>query len=164
MPSTTSAPAATIEPEPITRAVQQDRAHADQAPVLDRAAVDHRGMPDRHVVADGRRVRVLHDVHDRAVLDVRSAADADLVHVAADDDRHPDAALFADLHVADDLGAVVDEGGRVDARHAPAVGPKHSGRIIPGRQGRQGGGQEVEARSLALHLPALPALPALCLV
>ena len=36
--------------------------------------------------------------------------------------HHPDAALLADLDVADDLGAVVDEGGGMDA-----------GQDVPGR-------------------------------
>ena len=72
-----------------------------------------------------------HDVDDGAVLDVRAAADANPVHVAADDDRHPDAALLADLDVADDLRAVVDERGRVDARKRVAERPEHQ-RIIAG--------------------------------
>ena len=69
-----------------------------------------------------RRMRVRHHVDDRPVLDVGARADADPVHVAADDDVHPDAALRADLDVADDLGAVVDEGGRMDAGHVSPVG------------------------------------------
>ncbi len=63
-------------------------------------------------------------------------ADPDPVHVAADDGAHPDAALFADFDVADHLGAVVDEGGGVDARGRPAEGAKHcvdySGTVIGG--------------------------------
>ena len=78
-------------------------------------------MPDRHVVADGRRVRPAHDVDDGAVLDVAAAADADPVHVAADHDVHPDAARLADLDVADDLRAVVHVRGRVHSRQAPLV-------------------------------------------
>ena len=38
------------------------------------------------------------------------------VHVAADDRVHPDAAFLADDDVADDLGAVVDEGRGRDGR------------------------------------------------
>ena len=56
---------------------------------------------------------------------LRAAADADPVHVAADDDVHPDAALLADLDVADDLGAVVHERRRVHDRKAPLIAPKH---------------------------------------
>jgi len=71
--------------------------------------VDDGGVPNRHVIADRRRMRVLHDMNDRSVLHIGPAADTDAVHVTANDDHHPDAALFADLDVADDLGAVVDE-------------------------------------------------------
>ena len=47
------------------------------------------------------------------------------VDVAADDGAHPDAALLADLDVADDLGAGVDESGGIDAGELSAVGTKH---------------------------------------
>ena len=73
MPSVSSVPAATIDLRADVRAVQQNRAHADQALILDRAPVDDRAVADRHVVADDRRVRLLHDVHDGAVLHVASA-------------------------------------------------------------------------------------------
>src|SRR5581483_3180590 len=75
------------------RAVQQNRADADEALRFDRAAVDHRGMADRHGVADVRLVRAEHRVDDGAVLDVRPAADPDDVHVAAHHRAHPHAAL-----------------------------------------------------------------------
>src|SRR5207248_2546414 len=64
-------------------------------------------------------------VHDGAVLDVRAAADPDHIHVAADDGAHPDTALLADLHVADDLRAFVDERGGMDPGRGPPVRPKH---------------------------------------
>ena len=67
-------------------------------------------------------MRVLHHVHDGPVLDVGTAADPDPVHVAADDDAHPDTAFLADFNVPDDLCAVVDEGGWVDPGHLPPVG------------------------------------------
>lgn len=88
--------------------------------------MNHRGIPDGDFVADSRCVRFPHDVNDGAVLDVRAAADANPVHVAANDDAHPDAALVANLNVANDLRAVVDIGSRMDAGQPPAVGPKHS--------------------------------------
>src|SRR5689334_5318523 len=70
-------------------------------------------------------MRAVHHVHDRAVLDIRALSDPDPVHVAAKDGAHPDAALFAHLDVADDLRRFVDEGGRVDAGHGPAVRAEH---------------------------------------
>ena len=132
-----SVPAATIEPDADVRAVQQNRAHADEALILDRAAVDDRAVPDRHVVADRRRVRAVHDVHDRAVLDVRPPADADSVHVASDDGAHPDAALLADLDVANHLCAGVDESRRMNARKLTAIRPKHWMIILAGHPTRR---------------------------
>ncbi len=82
------------------------------------------------------RMRVVHHVDDRAVLHVRSLADADAVHVAANDDVHPDAALGADLDVADDLRARVDvrrrdrrpaAGRGTDEASCDHIGPKAHG-------------------------------------
>ena len=64
-----------------------------------------RPVPDRDVIANRGRMRVVHHVDDRAVLHVGPPPDANAVHVAADDDVHPDAAFGADLDVADDLRA-----------------------------------------------------------
>src|SRR5690349_6092549 len=93
------APAATIDCAP-TRAVQKDRTHPDQALVVDRAAVDHGAMSDRHVVANRRRVRPIHHVDHNRVLDIGAPADTDAVYVAAHDGTHPDAALLSDFDVA----------------------------------------------------------------
>ena len=54
------------------------------------------------------------------------ATDPDDIDVAPDDHVHPDAAFVANLDVADDLGTVVDVGGRVNARQPTAVGTEHS--------------------------------------
>ena len=89
------------------------------------------------------------------------AADADAVHVAADDDAHPDAALFADLDVADDLGAVVDEGGGMDAGKPPRYGRSirwnYSGQV--GQVGRVGGSGRIGRPDLCPARPACPACP-----
>src|SRR4030095_908123 len=87
--------------------------------------------------SDRGRVRPGHPMHDRAVLDVGAPADADPMHVAAQDHRHPDTALFPDFDVADDLSAVVDEGGGVDPGYGSAVRAEHYG-IITGSLGSQG--------------------------
>src|SRR6202040_3603886 len=113
------------------RAVQQNRSDADQAPILDRAPVQDGGVPDRDAVANRRGMRSVHHVDHGAVLDVRAAADANPVHIAPDDDRHPHTALLADLDVTDHLRTVVDERGRVDARKRVAKPPEHQ-RIIAG--------------------------------
>jgi hypothetical protein len=49
-----------------------------------------------------------------------------VVHVAANDDVHPDRRLGADDHVADDLRALVDVGARIDDRREITKSPNHS--------------------------------------
>ena len=92
-------------------AVQDDRAHADQAAAGDVAAVQRDAVTDGDVVAEDQRIFVAHYVEDRAVLDIGAGADADVVHVAANDGAGPDAGVFADDYVADDDGGGVDVGG-----------------------------------------------------
>src|SRR5439155_2440692 len=91
--------------------------------------MQHRRMAYRHLVADARRVRVPHHVNHGAVLDIGPIADADHVHVAADDHVHPDAALFANFHVADDLCALIDVGGRMNLRTDGAELTQHAGKL-----------------------------------
>jgi hypothetical protein len=50
-------------------------------------------------------------VEDAVVLNVGIVADADLVNVAAEDGVHPDAGVFAEDDVADELGGFVDIAG-----------------------------------------------------
>jgi hypothetical protein len=57
--------------------------------------------------------RVVHEIHETVAvvqlhLNVGIVADADLVNVAAEDGVHPDAGVFAEDDVADELGGVVD--------------------------------------------------------
>jgi hypothetical protein len=66
-------------------------------------------------------------VDDGAVLNIRAAANSNAVDIAANDDGHPNAALLAHLDVADDLGAVVDVSGWMDARQSSAMGTEHVG-------------------------------------
>ncbi len=50
------------------------------------------------------------DVNGGAVLDIRAFADADAVDIAANDTTEPDAAIGADMHVANDRRTGRDEG------------------------------------------------------
>ena len=61
---------------------------------------------------------------------LRSAPDSNAMHVAPNDNAHPHAAFFADLHLADDLSAVVDESSGVDVRRSSTVGSQHRAVII----------------------------------
>ena len=79
-------------------------------------------MADGDVVAEEERKFVAHDVEDAAVLNIGAGADADVVHVAADDGAGPDAGVGTDDDVADDDGGGVNVGGYGDFGPLAAVG------------------------------------------
>ncbi len=101
------------------RAIHDHGLHADQHAVVDSAAVQRGLVADGDVVADdeGKAVGVVAagvgDVEDAAVLHGNARADADAVHVAANDGIGPDRAILADDHVADNDGCGIDEYTRV---------------------------------------------------
>jgi hypothetical protein len=97
-------------PSPIVTAVEDHRAHANEAAVGDVAAVQGDAVADGDVVAEDQRIFVAHDVEDRAVLDIGARADANIVDVAPDHRAGPDTGVFADDHVADEDGGGVDVG------------------------------------------------------
>ena len=109
VPGVTSAPAPTRLPRPMRHAVEQDRAHPDQAEIFDGARVDDRGVTDRAVIADRRAGESRRHVDDRAVLDRRARADADRHDVAAQHGRVPDRRLVADHDVADHRAGLGEE-------------------------------------------------------
>jgi hypothetical protein len=85
--------------------------HPDQAIRLDRAAVQHYSVADRHVVVKNKGILILHDVTYRTVLNVCVAADADVMDITANDAVVPNAGVITDNNVSDDLRAL----GNVDA-------------------------------------------------
>src|SRR5205814_1521739 len=88
--------------------IEESRPHPDQAVGFDRAAVHHHSVPNGHIILENQRARILHDMPDRAVLNIRVLANADVVDIAPDDTVVPDARMVADFHVADNLSAVGD--------------------------------------------------------
>src|SRR6185436_12080202 len=82
-------------------------------------------VADGHAVAEDRRPAILGDVDGRVVLDVRAGADADALHVAADDGVEPEARVGPDDDVADHDGRSGDPGGGIHARAALAEGCDH---------------------------------------
>lgn len=87
--------------------------------------MQHGRVPDRHIVAEGRRTGAAHHVHDTPVLDVRASPDTDRVDVTPQHSVHPDTAVVADDDVTDALSALIDERRRCDARMDGPVRPKH---------------------------------------
>ena len=82
-------------------------------------------MADRDVIADVDSEFSFHAMEDAVVLNVGVVADAYLVDVAAEDGVHPDAGVFADDNVSDELGGVVDVGGVGDLGSDALVGSNH---------------------------------------
>jgi hypothetical protein len=64
-------------------------------------------------------------VEDTVVLNVGIVADADLVNIAAEDGVHPDAGVFAEDDVADQLGGVVDVASAGELGSDAFVGADH---------------------------------------
>ena len=58
-------------------------------------------MADCDVVAQNQRVLLFHYVQNRAVLDIRARTDSDIIDVASDDHKRPDASLVADHDITD---------------------------------------------------------------
>src|SRR6476661_8052018 len=100
------------------RAVENLRAHPDQAIVGYGAAVEDRLVSDGDAGADRQRKSGI-AVADRAVLEVAVLADQDRRVVGTDDGAEPDAGASAKLDVADEVGrwrrpgAVAEPRGRV---------------------------------------------------
>ena len=82
------------------------------------------------VVAEVDAVLFFHAVEDAVVLNIGVVADADLVDVAAEDGVHPDAGVFAEDDVADELGRVVDIASVGELGSNALVGADHGISIV----------------------------------
>src|SRR5438445_2353742 len=80
-------------------------------------------MADRDLVAQNQRVLVFHHVQNRAVLNIRARTDSDIIDVAPDDDKRPDASIVADHDVADDHRCGVNVSRTSDDGPLALVGP-----------------------------------------
>jgi hypothetical protein len=89
--------------------------------------VDGDVVADGHPVADDDGVAVALAVEDAAVLHIGAGADADGIHVAAQDGVHPDRRTLAEDHVAKDLRRDVDVATGSDLGRVPPIGSDHEG-------------------------------------
>ena len=88
--------------------IQDPRPHADNAHILDHAAVDGGIMADGDPVAHNDGIEVAMAVEHGAVLHVGAGADANRVDVAAQDGVHPHRGALAQDDVAEDLRGGID--------------------------------------------------------
>jgi hypothetical protein len=96
--------------------VEHGSMDAHEHAIVDGAAVDHGIVTDGHLIADDGWAVGVHDVDAGVVLHVASASDADVIHIATYGHIKPDTALFAENHIADDVGTRSDEIGRPNER------------------------------------------------
>ena len=123
VPSVINAPGADHGILSDNRPVHDDGAHADQHTILNRTAMQHHMVTDGHLVADDERMSIVRDVQHAEILHIRPVADADMIHVAANDRVKPGAAVFAHDHISDNNGRLLDKTGvgnsRLDALKRP---------------------------------------------
>ena len=106
-------------------AVENDRAHADETAGFNGAAVEYSVVANGDIVANVDAILFFHAVEDAVVLNVGIVADSDLVNVTAEDRVHPDAGVFAENDVADELSGVVDVAGVGELGSDAFVGADH---------------------------------------
>jgi hypothetical protein len=88
-------------------AVEDRRAHADEAFVADGAGVDNRAVADGDPITD-EAWKFIGEMQDGVVLNVGVMADDDAIDVAAQDGVIPDAGMIAEGNVAKDNGGARD--------------------------------------------------------
>src|SRR3546814_14399669 len=104
-------------------AIHDDRSQSDERAVLQRATMQHGHVADQNVFAndsgkDPRAVLVAIAMDDGAVLAIGASADADMIHIRADDAIIPDDRICADRHIHDNLATGGDKGDPRDFRGA----------------------------------------------
>ena len=103
-------------------------------------------MTNRHVFADlqpdaaGRVGTVVGDMQTGVVLHIAARADADAVDVAAHGGQRPDAAVLAQLHVADQLRGLVHPGALGQLRADALEGADQGRGSAAGKVGGSGSG------------------------
>ena len=135
-----------------TRAVEEARAHADEAVVADGAGGDDAAVAGGHAFADEGRVAglgvraVVADVDDGAVLHVGAGADADVIDVAADDRARPDGDIVAQFDVTDEGAGRIDVHALAEDGHLVAEGAQGIHRCPQVGRSRRGYAAQAQTR------------------
>src|SRR5690606_24105014 len=94
---------------------EDDRPHADEGSVADRASVHDSIVTDGDVLADHDRMSAV-DVNRHVVLHIAAASERDAGGVGTQHSVVPDTRTRLERDVADDTGTVCDKGIVCDAR------------------------------------------------
>ena len=104
MPGVTRAPAPTSDCFADYGAVENRRSNPNQDLIADGAGVNGGGMADGDVITHNAG-KVICEMQDRVVLDVRVVADDNTVNVAPEDRVAPDAGIVPHSYIAQNDGA-----------------------------------------------------------
>src|SRR5207237_10899070 len=83
--------------------IQDDRAHPDQAAVLNGATVQRNRVANGYVIAQENAEFLLHAMQDAAILNIGIMSDPDRVYVATQYGVHTDAVMLAKSNISDQL-------------------------------------------------------------
>ncbi len=111
-------------------AIEQDRAHADQAAFAHCGGMNDDAMADGDALADFHRLAGI-GMDDALVLHIGIFADGDPVIVAAQHRAEPDAGAFLHPHAADQHRIGRDEAIGIEFRHDPVNGVERHGFNFP---------------------------------
>ena len=95
-------------------AVEQDRAHADEATILHSTTMEDGAMSHGDVVANDGGGKIRGDVQHAQILDVGARADPDRHHIPTHHGVEPHAGTLAHGDIADDEGSWCDVTGLVE--------------------------------------------------
>lgn len=108
-------------------AIEHGGVHADQARVLDGTGMQDCAMTNRDIGADrqrestGRVRTIVSDVQYGTILNVRTRADANEIHVAARHRARPQRGVVAKFDIADKNGSRIDVNVGANARKPIAI-------------------------------------------
>src|SRR4029077_9044473 len=120
-------------PRPNPRAIQNNRSHPDQAAIFNHAPMQRHRMSDRHILPENHPVQFLHAMQYRAILNIRVRSDPDGMHIPAYHRVHPNAGMFPQHHVPDNLRRRIDITRSRHNRGHPLIRPNHSASLTEGK-------------------------------
>ena len=104
--------------------IEHHRAHADQAPGRNRAAMDHGVMADRDIIPDADLGLAVY-MHGAVVLDIAVLSDADGTLIGPQHGPIPDAGTLPDLNIPDHHGRGRNEHALGDLRRFSLIRTYH---------------------------------------
>src|SRR5262245_4448551 len=96
--------------------IKHNRADTNQRAPFDVATVQSYAMAHRDFVFKNSWAGSVAYMNHGVILNVRAAADSNVMHIAADHCIEPNRGFLANVHIADDVGAGGNECGGVNPR------------------------------------------------